>query len=96
MRGVIIWLCPKTHQAVIWCDDSGDLAYARNMDAWVAADPDASVGDYVAFDLSGTKTARICTRLRVVAAAHAPDLARILRDEPEPVVRPAPRLRACA
>lgn len=93
MRGVIIWFCSDTRQAVVWCDDSGDLAYARDAAAWLDPAAAASVGDYVAFELGGGKATRTCARLQVLATGHAPGLARMLRDEPQPAPR---RLRACA
>ena len=96
MRGVIIWHCTKTRQAVVWCDDSGDLAYAKSVSCWLRPHDDAAVGDYVAFELAGKSPARLCAAIEVIAAGHAPGLADRLRREPMRIETPAPYLRACA
>lgn len=96
MRGVIIWHCATTRQAVVWCDDSGDLAYAKNVSCWRQPAEQAAVGDYVAFELSGKRVARLCTGIEVLASGHAPGLANVLKADPVRRDVAAPRLRACA
>jgi hypothetical protein len=83
MRGVIIWLCHRTNRAVVWCDDSGELAYASDLSAWSSPSHQATIGDYVAFDLRAATAARTCTNLRLIEQGHAPDLAFALKNRPQ-------------
>jgi hypothetical protein len=85
MRGVIIWHCQNTRRAVVWCDDSGELAYANGGRAWLNPGQSVSIGDYVAFDLRPSVSARSCTNLRLIESGHAPDLAGILHHGQMPI-----------
>jgi hypothetical protein len=78
MRGVVIWHCQDTRRAVVWCDDSGELAYASDGRAWSNPFQSVSIGDYVAFDLRPTSASRTCSNLRLIESGHAPELAGIL------------------
>jgi hypothetical protein len=79
MRGVIIWHCLETRRAVVWCDDSGELAYASDAAAWAPLAQRVAIGDYVAFDLDPSSAARSCRNLRLIESGLAPELAGILR-----------------
>ena len=78
MRGVIIWHCKTTERAVVWCDDSGELAYAGGQQAWANPGTRVAIGDYVAFDLQPSGTARSCKNMRLIEQGMAPELAGIL------------------
>lgn len=78
MRGVVIWQCSETRRAVVWCDDSGELAYASDASAWAPLAPRVAIGDYVAFDLDPSSAARSCRNLRLIESGLAPELAGIL------------------
>ncbi len=78
MRGVVIWHCQNTRRAVVWCDDSGELAYASDGKAWVNPMQQVAIGDYVAFDLRSSVATRSCANLRLIEQGHAPDLAGVL------------------
>jgi hypothetical protein len=89
MRGIIIWHCQETHRAVVWCDDSGDLAYASDSCAWTYPRQKVSIGDYVAFDLRPTANSRTCVNLRLIESGQATELVGILkkmRPRPQPVM----------
>jgi hypothetical protein len=86
MRGVVIWHCETTRRAVVWCDDSGDLAYAGDRSAWAVPAQKVAIGDYVAFDLRPLNSMRSCANMRLIEKGHAPELAGILND-----MRPVPR-----
>lgn len=92
MRGVIIWHCLETRRAVVWCDDSGELAYASDAAAWAPLAPRVAIGDYVAFDLDPSSAARSCRNLRLIESGLAPELAGILhrmRPSPAPAAQAA-------
>ncbi len=88
MRGVIIWHCQNTRRAVVWCDDSGELAYASDAMAWANPTQQVAIGDYVAFDLRSSAAARNCANLRLIEHGHAPDLVDVLYQRPAPAPRP--------
>lgn len=88
MRGVIIWHCQNTLRAVVWCDDSGQLAYASDAMAWANPKQQVAIGDYVAFDLRASATARNCANLRLIEQGHAPDLVDVLYRGEAPTARP--------
>ncbi len=82
MHGVIIWYCEKTGRAVVWCDDSGDLAYAGGFADWRAPTQVVAIGDYVAFEMRLSGGSRSCMNLRLLEKGLAPDLADALRTPP--------------
>lgn len=88
MRGVIIWHCQNTRRAVVWCDDSGELAYASDDMAWANPKQPVAIGDYVAFDLRSSVSARSCANLRLIEQAHAPGLVGALNQPQRPTSRP--------
>ncbi len=70
MFGVIIWSDPEVKNAVIWCEDQGDLAYFQASTEPMpmgCAFPDA--GDYVAFDVELRNDMRVVRNPRPVLAA---------------------------
>jgi hypothetical protein len=91
MRGVVIWHCQDSRRAVVWCDDSGELAYAGDRKAWASSVQKVLIGDYVAFDLSPESASRTCTNLRLIESGHAPELAGILH-KMRPASQPQPAM----
>lgn len=90
MRGVIIWHCKTTERAVVWCDDSGELAYAGGHQSWANPGTRVAIGDYVAFELQPSTAARSCKNMRLIEQGMAPELAGILsnmKTGPVPVAR---------
>jgi hypothetical protein len=107
MRGVIIWHCKTTERAVVWCDDSGELAYAGGEQSWANPGTRVAIGDYVAFELQPFSAARSCKNMRLIEQGMAPELAGILsnmRNGPvaatarseSPVPAPRPTARPAA
>lgn len=108
MRGVIIWHCETTDRAVVWCDDSGDLAYAGGKQAWANPGRSVAIGDYVAFELQPQAGTRSCKNLRLIEQGIAPELAGILgrmkagpkavdaASQPAPIAAPRPAMRILA
>jgi hypothetical protein len=87
MRGVIIWHCQNTRRAVVWCDDSGELAYASGGKSWINPFQRIAIGDYVAFELQPSSTSRSCVNLRLLEQGLAPELAGELHRH-QPAQRP--------
>jgi hypothetical protein len=75
MFGVIIWSDPEIKNAVIWCEDQGDLAFfqasTEPMAEWYKF-PDA--GDYVAFDVELHNDMRVVRNPRPVQAGLCEEL----------------------
>lgn len=51
MIGVILWSDEVDRQAVIWCEDQGDLAFLDDASTLSEGKPFFAVGDVVRFDL---------------------------------------------
>lgn len=51
MIGVILWSDDVDRQAVIWCEDQGDLAFLDDASSLSEGKPLFAVGDIVRFDL---------------------------------------------
>ena len=78
MFGVVLWSDTVKKQAVIWCDDHGDLAFynsperGREFMAFRA-------GDLVEFQLEDSGALRIASCPKVIAKESYPTLTRDLR-----------------
>ena len=85
MYGVILWSDPDGGQAVIWCEDCGDLAYYQA--------PAGSeqfrhnffdTGDYVEFEVVNDNRLRRARNAQTVTSAQCPRVAHTLqRGAPE-------------
>ena len=73
MFGVVLWSDSDENQAVIWCEDHGDLAFCRNRDLCGELTLDA--GDWVQFDLATDQQHRYAHNPRLIAEGLYPDLA---------------------
>ncbi len=78
MFGVVLWSDTVNKQAVIWCDDHGDLAFYRNA----KSKPKMSfrAGDLVEFDLQEDAALRIASCPRVVEKESYPSLTSDLKN----------------
>ncbi|ETX30712.1 hypothetical protein [Roseivivax isoporae] len=86
MLGVVLHRNDALGQAVIWCEDHADLAYAP-----IAESAPAVPGDLVRFRLRRAGDRRIAGEVELVAPGEYPDIARGLGPGAErPGRRPAP------
>lgn len=74
MRGVIIWYSRIEFTALIWCEDSREIAVAKGATAWRNPMVPVDVGDYVSFISHESGSHRTCRDIQKVAAQVAPDL----------------------
>ncbi|MFC4668550.1 hypothetical protein ACFO5X_08305 [Seohaeicola nanhaiensis] len=65
MYGVVLWSDNEDRNAVIWCEDHGELAFCRQEDRAQSVDLDA--GDWIQFDLDADRHQRIASNPRLVA-----------------------------
>ena len=73
MFGVVLWSDRQENQAVIWCEDHGDLAFYRNGD--LCGDVTLDTGDWVQFDLTTDQQHRLAQNPRLIAEGLYPDIA---------------------
>ena len=73
MFGVVLWSDRQEKQAVIWCEDHGDLAFYRNGD--LCGDVTLDTGDWVQFDLTTDQQHRLAQNPRLIAEGLYPDIA---------------------
>ncbi|ATG39933.1 hypothetical protein [Phaeobacter piscinae] len=82
MIGVVLWTDHDLRQAVIWCEDHGDLVYYR----WASSDEPIvlSKGDCVAFQVETKGALRLACDLRIIKESQSPELAaKLVRAEHE-------------
>ncbi|ATF17940.1 hypothetical protein [Phaeobacter gallaeciensis] len=94
MIGVVLWTDYDLRQAVIWCEDHGDLVYYR----WTALDapPALSKGDCVAFHVETKGALRLAGDLRIIEESQSPELAaKLVRAEHDANLQP-PKSRSKA
>lgn len=83
MNGIVLWSCPETWQAIIWCEDHADLVLARSEACFVAGATFPEEGDLIACELeAGGRRARA---VRVLLRGAIPNAATLLHGE-EPQV----------
>ena len=73
MFGVVLWSDEQDQNAVIWCEDHGDLAFYRNDTNINEVEMDA--GDWVQFDMKMDQNQRKAHNPRLVSEGVYPDLA---------------------
>ena len=88
MRGVIIWYSEQDQRAVIWCEDSADLAIATDASAWRKGDAPVEIGDYVGFTSVITNSGRRCDDIHLIQSQVAPELVQRLRQSLPQAPRP--------
>ncbi|GLO69919.1 hypothetical protein MACH17_14360 [Phaeobacter inhibens] len=94
MIGVVLWTDYDLRQAVIWCEDHGDLVYYP----WTSLDesPALSKGDCVAFQVETKGALRLACDLRIIEESQSPELAaKLVRAEHEANLYP-PKSRSNA
>lgn len=74
LRGVVIWYQENGYKALIWCEDSGALAFATGPTSWRNPMVEISVGDYVGFSAETEGRERKCRDVHLIASQVAPDL----------------------
>ena len=76
MIGVVLWSDPDLRQAVIWCEDHGDLAFFRDTVATERVELLFEAGDLVEFELTFERNIRYAHDLTVISEGshrHLPD-----------------------
>ncbi|WP_121063617.1 hypothetical protein [Chachezhania antarctica] len=73
MLGVVLWRDKTDENALIWCEDHGDLAVC--MRKGQAEQPSLHVGDCVQFDLALDADVRLARNPRIVQEQMYPDIA---------------------
>ena len=72
MFGVVLWSDTRDRNAVIWCEDHGDLAFYRQKDSTYELCLDA--GDWVEFDLQEDDNPRMARNPRLISGGLFADL----------------------
>ncbi len=96
INGVVIWYSRLDFKALIWCEDSGALAFATGPTSWRNPMIDIAVGDCVAFEVEQAGRERKCRDVHLVAEQLAPDLSLALQAGAARSLAPAPKLALCA
>lgn len=65
MYGVVLWSDNEDGNAVIWCEDHGELAFCRQGNK--ADSVELDMGDWIQFDLDADRHQRIASNPRLVA-----------------------------
>lgn len=76
MYGVVLWTDQRQNQAVIWCEDHGDLAFYRGA---AGGDSAMAAGDLVQFDLRDGGDMRFAEAPRLVTRHSHPTLSAELK-----------------
>lgn len=83
MFGVVLWADAGDRNAVIWCEDHGNLAYytapEEQAEQTLLDDVSLDAGDLIQFDIREDPDCRRARNLRRVNAGFAPTLASELR-----------------
>lgn len=74
IRGVVIWYSALEYKALIWCEDSGALAFATGPTSWRNPMVEIAVGDCVGFVAEAHGRERKCRDIHLIASQVAPDL----------------------
>lgn len=96
MIGVVLWTDPRQAEAVIWCEDHGELALYRNSPASNCAEMCFDVGDLVSFDVETVRSLRFARNPEVLEEAYYPELPQILKTHAEAELSPPSRQRHSA
>lgn len=78
MRGIVIWVSPDEYSALIWCEDSQEIAVAKGAMAWRNPMRPVTVGDYVGFSCRISGDHRQCSDVHTIVPQMAPDLAEMI------------------
>lgn len=81
MLGVVLWSDASDRQAVIWCEDQGDLAFMTAADSVLNCDGFFDAGDLVQFDMCIEGSRRRACNPRLVMERVSTALPDALRNE---------------
>ncbi|WP_122073902.1 hypothetical protein [Pseudophaeobacter sp. EL27] len=73
MIGIVLWSDATAGNAVIWCEDQGDLAFYSHVSA--PSDFAIRVGDWVLFELKLKDDLRLALNIQVLQEPACPELA---------------------
>lgn len=89
MRGIVIWHSKIDFKAIIWCEDSQELAIAAGATAWRNPMLPFSVGDWVGFSSKlGADNMRQCRDIYLIESQVAPGLPVSLMNRKQQVCAP--------
>ncbi|MEF3047335.1 hypothetical protein [Pseudotabrizicola sp. L79] len=94
--GVVIWYSRVDFKALIWCEDSGALAFATGPTSWRNPMVEIAVGDCVAFVAEEAGRERKCRDIHLIAAQMAPDLPLSIQQGRGNTPTPPPQLSLCS
>lgn len=97
MRGIVIWVSHDEFSALIWCEDSQEIAVAKGVMAWRSPMHRVAVGDYVGFSCRVSGEHRLCSDVHTIISQMAPDLAEMILSPPSATAAPpvTPMAAAC-
>ncbi|WP_425039167.1 hypothetical protein [Primorskyibacter sp. S187A] len=84
MCGVVLWSSDDDAQAVIWCEDHGNLAFYTAQETDMHAGLALDAGDLIDFELDDAAEHRLAHNPRLLVEDHAPNLAQGLRGCSDP------------
>lgn len=79
MFGVVLWSDNNLNQAVIWCEDHGDLAFFKAGRECGSGPEDMQAGDLVSFELVAGNPLRLARDPTLVVTEKYPTLASDLK-----------------
>lgn len=80
MYGVILWSDPDVRKAVIWCEDSGNLAYYEAPDnPRIMPQEFFDTGDYVEFEMTDDVLPPRAWNAQMLRSAQSPRVAQALQ-----------------
>ena len=79
MIGVILWRSRDNGNAVIWCEDQGDLAFIDHQNKQLDGPQAYDVGDVVGFDLAEAENLRSAENIHRLQDEGAPHLVKSLQ-----------------
>jgi hypothetical protein len=82
MIGVVLWTDHREKEAVIWCEDHGELALYRKPQAALCGALQLDVGDLVTFDVETVRDLRIAHNPELLEEGYYPELTRELCQTP--------------
>lgn len=75
MYGVVLWSDELEQNAVIWCEDHGELAYFSANDQSALSGLPLDAGDFIQFDVRTERDLRRARNLRLIGECQYPAIA---------------------
>ncbi|MDA7424187.1 hypothetical protein [Thalassococcus lentus] len=85
MYGVVLWTDKRQDNAVIWCEDHGNLAFYSSAEQSAHRGTPLDAGDLIQFDLREESEIRRARNPERVNANYAPDLVSKLKPAGQPL-----------